>query len=90
MTWLPVIREDEASGLMKQVYDRERKRYGRHSNSALAQSLIPEIADVSLDLTWVTRGNARDQDSSTFETGVTNIEREMIATLVSALNQCDY
>ncbi len=80
--WIDVVPEDEATGLLKDLYDRERDpRAGVVDNILKVHSLHPETLRAHADLYHaVMHGRS----------GVSPIEREMIAVVVSALNRCHY
>ncbi len=80
--WIEVVPEEQATGLLKELYDRERDpRAGVVDNILMVHSLHPETLRAHADLYHaVMHGRS----------GVSPIEREMIAVVVSALNRCHY
>ena len=80
--WIEVVPEDKATGLLEELYDRERdQRAGVVDNILKVHSLHPETLRAHADLYHaVMHGRS----------GVSPIEREMIAVVVSALNHCHY
>jgi len=81
MTWIRTVSEKKAKGYVKRVYDAKRKELGFIPNIVKTFSLRPEImkAEQSLYKTLMfgpsTLGRAR---------------REMIAIVVSRINDCHY
>jgi len=80
--WIQTVPEAEAQGLLKELYDQERDpRTGAVDNILKVHSLHPETLRAHADL-YHTVMHGRS--------GVTAIEREMIAVVVSSLNRCHY
>lgn len=80
--WIEVIPEEAADGLLKELYDQERdKRAGVVDNIMKVHSLRPETLRAHADL-YHTVMHGRS--------GLSHIEREMIAVVVSSINQCRY
>jgi uncharacterized peroxidase-related enzyme len=80
--WIATVPEDEATGLLKELYDKERDpRVGVVDNILRVHSLRPETLRAHADLYHVVMHG---------HSGVTAIEREMIAVVVSGLNRCHY
>ena len=81
MAWIRVIGEGAADGELREVYERLKAGRGKVSNIMAVQSLLPKAMDAHLDLYMTLMfGNSN----------LTRVEREMIAVVVSAANNCSY
>lgn len=81
MSWIETIDESEASGALREVYERIAGERGKVSNIMRIQSLNPEAMRAHLDLYQaVVYGN----------NGLSREERELVATAVSVTNDCAY
>ena len=95
MPWIKVIREQDAEGELKEVYEklgeqRAGERINQDRNNAASgppitpptlHSLNPKAMWNTAELMWeIMRG----------ESGLTTAQREMIAVVVSTVNQCHY
>lgn len=81
MSWIETIDETEASGELREVYDRIAGERGKVSNIMRIQSLNPEAMQAHLDLYQaVVYG----------DNGLSREERELLATAVSVTNGCEY
>jgi uncharacterized peroxidase-related enzyme len=75
------VREEDAEGELKRIYERIRGTRGRTSNIFLSQSLNPAALESHLDLYLrIMFGKG----------GLNRLQREMIAVAVSAANDCNY
>ncbi|NIR50282.1 peroxidase [candidate division KSB1 bacterium] len=81
MAWIRTIPEDEAEGLLKREYDAAIKRAGRVYNIVKINSLKPQVMRTFMQLYLVLMYGP---------SGLTRAQREMIAVVVSKLNQCHY
>jgi uncharacterized peroxidase-related enzyme len=81
MAWIRFIEEGEASGRLKEYYEHIKRTRGKIANILKVQSLNPDALKAHLDLYLALMFR---------KSGLTRIQREMIATVVSATNQCDY
>jgi len=81
MAWIKCIEEEEATGKLKEYYEHIKKTRGKIANILKVQSLNPDALKAHLDL-YLTLMFGRS--------GLTRIQREMIATVVSTVNNCDY
>lgn len=81
LAWINTIPEDKATGDLKRTYEHVLRTRGKISNIMRAQSLNPNALRFFLDL-YVTLLFGKS--------GLTRAEREMIATIVSARNGCEY
>ncbi len=80
MTWIKTVREGEAKGEVKAIYEASRKLYGFIPNIRRALSLNPTALRAYTQLS-----------GAVYHGGVlAEAEREMIATVVSAVNRCHY
>lgn len=82
MSWIREINESEAEGVLGKTYSRVRKERGKVSNVMRALSLDPRAMEVHLDLYLALMFRCGG--------GVTREERELIGTVVSAVNNCEY
>ena len=81
MAWIKMVNDEEARGLLAQIFDAARKRAGRVWNILRIQSLNPPVLQSSLDIYLrIMHG----------ESPLTRGLREMIATVVSRANHCHY
>ncbi len=81
MPWINVIEEDEASGSLKRIYEKIKGERGKIANIMKIHSLNPRSMETHLAL-YVNLMFGRSN--------LTREERELIATAVSAINNCDY
>ncbi len=81
MAWIKTIPEDKATGDLKRTYEHVLRTRGKVSNIMRVQSLNPNALRSFLDL-YVTLLFGKS--------GLARAEREMIATIVSAHNGCEY
>lgn len=81
MTWIPTIPPGEASGPLRDSYDRAVARSGRVYGIVRAMSLAPEVLDASISLY---------QKIMFAKAGLTRRQRELLAVVVSATNGCHY
>ena len=81
MTWIKLVEEKEAVGKLKEYYDHVKRTRGKIANILKVQSLNPDALKAHLDLYLTLMFGKSD---------LTRIQREMIATVVSATNNCDY
>ncbi len=81
MVWIRTVREEDADGELKRIYERIRGTRGRTSNIFVSQSLNPGALESHLDLylrIMFGKGN------------LSRPQREMIAVVVSTANNCEY
>ncbi len=81
MPWIRVIEEETAEGKLKDVYDRVKQNRGKLSNIMQIQSLMPEVMESHLQLYMDIMFN---------KSGISREEKELIAVIVSAINDCPY
>ncbi|KPJ53906.1 peroxidase [candidate division TA06 bacterium DG_24] len=81
MPWISTIDDREATGQLKELYERLKRERGKISNIMRVHSLNPSALhahiDLYLTLMFGTSGLSRE-------------ERELIAVIVSAANRCEY
>lgn len=81
MAWIETVTEDGAQNELKSIYDSQRKQAGAIANVIKVYSLSPVILEAHLKLySAVMHAPA----------SLSRKRREMIAVVVSALNQCEY
>ncbi len=81
MSWIETVDDEDATGPLRESYDLAKDRRGKLSNIMRVQSLNPEAMQAHLDLYMsVMFGSS----------GLSRMERELIALAVSAANGCPY
>ena len=81
MAYLRLVDEDEASGLLKEEYDAAVARAGKVFNIVKAMSLRPAVLRRSMELY---------REAMHGRSGLSRIERELLAVVVSRANDCHY
>lgn len=81
MPWIQTIPTSDATGRLAKIYAAAIKRAGRVFGIVRAQSLNPSVLDASMGL-YQKIMYARE--------GLSRRQREMLATIVSAENECHY
>jgi uncharacterized peroxidase-related enzyme len=81
MAWIDTVDEADATGALKREYDEAIKRAGRVYQILKIQSLNPAALRSSMQLYVATMHGP---------SGLSRTEREMLATVVSATNECHY
>lgn len=82
MSWIPIIPEDQAEGLLADLYDQTRDpAYGRVDHVIAVHSLHPEGLSTHQALYSEVMKSTKT---------LRKVEREMVAVLVSKLNGCHY
>ena len=82
MPFVKTVSYHQAKGPLKEAYDEMLARQGRISNVYAVSSLRPD--------TMVSLQNHHQPVMQSSTSGLTEAEKQMIATLVSALNKCRY
>jgi alkylhydroperoxidase family enzyme len=82
LAWVRTVPPEEATGLLKSLYDAAIKRAGRVFNVISLQSIRPKVLRASTML--------YSEVMSGKENALTRAQREMIATVVSRINECHY
>lgn len=81
MAWIKIIHEREAEGELKTIYEKLIEPWGGVDNIMKIHSLNPPSLSGHFELyKTLMRGRS----------GLTRVQREMIAVVVSALNRCHY
>jgi uncharacterized peroxidase-related enzyme len=81
MAWIRVIQEDEAQGALKALYDQMIEPWGGVDNILKIHSLNPPSLNGHFDLYRILMFGRSE---------LSRVQREMIAVVVSAINQCRY
>ena len=81
MSWIQEIEVDEADGELAEMYAELTKKRGKISNILKVHSLNPQAMGDHLDL-YVTLMFGKS--------GLSRLEREAVAVVVSAANECEY
>lgn len=81
LVWIETVSEQKAIGDLKRAYEAVLRSRGKIANIMRAQSLNPNALRAFLDL-YVTLVFGKS--------GLSRSEREMVATMISAQNQCKY
>ncbi len=81
MSWIGKIGPDEAEGSLARIYDEAMKRAGRIYEIVRLQSLRPDILR-----SWLGYYTAVMLSPS----GLSRVERELVAVVVSVTNGCHY
>jgi len=81
MVWIKFIKKKEATGKLKECYDHIKRTRGKIANIFKVQSLNPDALKAHLELYLKLMFG---------KSGLTRIQREMIATAISATNNCAY
>lgn len=82
MAWIKTIKPEDATGLLKRMFDDSIRRAGKVFNVVSVQSLRPKVMRASLGL-YSEVMFSPDSDLS-------RSQREMIATAVARHNNCHY
>ena len=80
-SWLRVPPEDEAPAAVKELFDRSQEKLGFVANVLRVYALRPRHLEL-----W----NAFYDDLMRGESGLSRVQREMIAVVVSTVNSCHY
>jgi len=81
MAWITTIDEQRAEGLLARIYESAVRRAGKVFNILRVQSHNPPVLKAGIDL-YVQVMNG--------ESPLSRGQREMLAVVVSAANQCHY
>ncbi|MFT5734439.1 MAG: alkylhydroperoxidase family enzyme [Planctomycetota bacterium] len=81
MPWIHTVRNEDATGRLARTYRAAIERAGRVFGIVRAQSLAPPILDASMGLY---------QKIMYAPEGISRRQREMLATVVSQVNECHY
>jgi alkylhydroperoxidase family enzyme len=81
MAWIEMIPEEEATGRLKELYDKYTEPWGGVDNIMKIHGLNVKSMKTHYDLyAHLMRGKS----------DLTRVQREMIAVVVSAVNRCHY
>jgi uncharacterized peroxidase-related enzyme len=81
MAWIELVPDDEATGRLKELYDAAIARAGRVYQIVRTMSPNPAVLEASMAIyIKIMKGPS----------GVTRKEREMLAVVTSAANDCYY
>jgi alkylhydroperoxidase family enzyme len=81
MAWIEMIPEEEATGRLKELYDKYTEPWGGVDNIMKIHSLNVKSMQTHFDLyAHLMRGKSE----------LMRVQREMIAVVVSAVNRCHY
>lgn len=81
MPWIETVAEDKAQGELKSIYDAQRQQAGAVANILKVHSLSPAILEAHLRLYSVVMHASGP---------LSRKHREMIAVVVSVINECHY
>lgn len=81
MAWVKMIEPGKATGELKAEYDKATRRAGKVFSVLKVQSLNPATLRASMGLYLATMHGS---------SGLSHMEREMLATVVSWVNRCFY
>jgi uncharacterized peroxidase-related enzyme len=81
MTWIRKVGPDEAEGPLARIYEEAKKRAGRVYEILKLQSLRPDVLRAWLGYYLAVMHG---------ESGLTRVERELVAVVVSRTNGCHY
>ena len=82
MAWIQTVDEADATGIVKEEYDAAMARAGEIYNIVKLFSVRPKSMRAFVELYLVVMFDE--------ESPLTRMQREMIATVVSKVNECDY
>ena len=81
MAWIKIIREEEATGRLKELYDKYTEPWGGVDNILKIHSLNVKSMETHYKLyAHLMRGRSE----------LSKVQREMIAVVASAANRCHY
>ena len=81
MAWINMVEPEQAAGELKAEYKQAVKRSGKVFNILKVQSLNPPVLHQSMQMYLAAMYGP---------SGLSRVEREMLATVVSWANQCFY
>lgn len=81
MCWVRTVPDEQASGVLKTIYDETRAKHGHVINLVRVQSLRPETMQIGRQL----YRHLMDGPG-----GLSRLDRYLIATVVSKTNNCHY
>ena len=81
MSWIKTVPYHEAIGQLKDIYDETKAKFGDVINLVKIQSLRPDTMGL---------GRQMYKHLMTSPGGLSKLQRVLIATVVSSLNDCHY
>ena len=81
MSWIKTVPDDQAEGLLTEIYDQSTAKFGNVINLVKIQSLSPETMSI---------GKQLYAHLMTKPGGLSRLQRVLIATVVSKINGCYY
>ena len=81
MSWIKTVPDNEADGLLSEIYDQTSAKFGNVINLVKIQSLSPETMSI---------GRHLYSHLMTKPGGLSRLQRVLIATVVSKINGCYY
>ena len=81
MAWISVVKDTEATGELKEIYQAQGKKAGALANILKIHSLAPRTLSAHMQFYEAVMHDPGD---------LPRIQREMIAVVVSGLNHCHY
>lgn len=82
MAWIATVPPEKATGLLRRLYEAAKRRSGKVFNIIRLQSPRPEVLRASTQLYLEVMYSAKSP--------LSRVQREMIATVVSRANACEY
>ncbi len=80
MSWIDTVARERARGLVERVYEGSERQFGFVPNIRQAMSLAPDALRGYVQLSSAVYGGGP----------LSPVERELVATTVSAVNKCHY
>ncbi len=81
MSWIRMISERAAEGYLAELYERYKEPHGGVDNILKIHSVSPRSMEAHYELYKLLMASTKE---------LRKVKREMIAVVVSALNQCHY
>lgn len=81
MAWIKTVEPSNATGELKEQYAKAERRAGKVFNILKLQSLNPDVLHASIEMYVATMHGP---------SGLSRVERELLATVVSWANRCFY
>jgi len=81
MSWIKTVPYEESTGTLRGIYDETRAKFGEVINLVKIQSLRPDTMEI---------GRKLYRHLMTVPGGLSRLQRVLIATVVSKLNNCIY
>jgi hypothetical protein len=81
MSWIRTVQYEDSTGVLREIYDETRAKFGDVINLVKIQSLRPDTMAI---------GRKLYRHLMTSPGGLSRLQRVLIATVVSKLNNCHY